>query len=202
MNHTPSEAEGTRRDQSREVYLGLGANVGHRALTLARAVDLLAHAEGVEALDASSVYETAPVGITDQPPFLNMVVRIRSALSPEALLELAQETEQRLGRVRTVRWGPRTLDIDILLIGDLRGETDALTGPHPELQKRQFVLVPLAELAPDLPLPGGRTAGELSAGESDDVHRIGSLAEVSPREAGRQHEPGGGGGCSAPQRPN
>jgi len=166
----------------RPAYLGLGANIGRRARALADALALLDATDGLAPAAASSVYETEPVGVTEQPRFLNLVARLDCRLSPEELLAAVQQVERRLKRVRTRRWGPRTIDVDILLIGDERIETPALTVPHPEMTRRQFVLVPLAEIAPEVALPGGRTAGELSAGESAAVRRLGTLAEVVARE--------------------
>lgn len=174
------EAEGASAASSREAFLGLGSNLGDRAATLALALRMLDARDDCEVLQLSSVYETEPVGMIDQPAFLNMVAQVRSELQPEELLDALQEIESRLGRVRTVADGPRTIDLDILLYEDLRVSSPRLTVPHPELVRRQFVLVPLAEIAPHLPLPGGRTAQEMSAGESAAVRRLGSLEEVAP----------------------
>lgn len=170
--------EGQAKAGARDAYLGLGANLGERARTLARAVDALAATPGLRLRALSSVYETAPVGVTDQPAFLNLVACFECRLTAEQLLAVAQAIERRFGRVRERRWGPRTLDIDLLLLGDERVHRPELTIPHPELTRRQFVLVPLAEIAPELVLPGGRTAAELSTGESDAVHRLGTLDEL------------------------
>jgi len=163
----------------RDAYLALGANLGDRARSLAEALQLLDATLGMTLRAVSSVYETAPVGVTDQPAFLNLVARFECRLSPEELLAVAQEIERRLGRVRGRRWGPRAIDIDLLLLGDETVDQPRLTIPHPELTRRQFVLVPLAEIAPELVLPGGRAAAELSAGESDTVRRLGALAELT-----------------------
>ncbi|HZG55776.1 2-amino-4-hydroxy-6-hydroxymethyldihydropteridine diphosphokinase [Paenibacillus sp.] len=127
-------------------YLGLGSNIGARESSLAEAVRRLNALEGVRVTDASPLYETDPVGYTDQPPFLNMVCRIVTAYSPEALLEATLGIERELGRTRDVRWGPRTIDIDILLYGDATIETPDLTVPHPRLAERSFVLVPLMDV--------------------------------------------------------
>ncbi len=172
-----------REAGGRPAYLGLGANIGRRARALSDALALLDATDGLSLTAVSSVYETEPVGVTDQPRFLNLVARFECRLSPEELLAAAQDAERRLKRVRARRWGPRTIDVDILLIGDERITTPALTVPHPEMTRRQFVLVPLAEIAPEVALPGGHTAAELSAGESAAVRRLGTVAEVVARES-------------------
>lgn len=174
---------GERMAPPRDAYLALGANLGNRAHTLARAVELLDATPGLTLRAVSSVYETAPVGVTDQPAFLNLVAYFECRLSARELLAIAQEIERRLGRVRGPRWGPRTIDIDLLLLGDERVDEPGLTIPHPELTRRQFVLVPLAEIAPTLMLPGGRTAAELSGGESEAVRRLGKLTELAGGDA-------------------
>ena len=133
-------------------YLGLGSNLGERQKTLDRAVHLLETTEGIAVLALSSTRETEPVGMTEQPMFLNAVVKIACELTPEDLLTRCQQIEDQLGRVRTVRWGPRTIDIDILLIEGVTVETERLTVPHPRMYEREFVLVPLAEIAPELTL--------------------------------------------------
>lgn len=144
-------------------YLGLGANLGDREANLRRAVELLAVTPGVRVRRVSAVYETEPVGLREQPWFLNQVVEVETDLSPQALLTRALEIEAALGRARRERWGPRIIDMDILLYNELTLETPGLTLPHPRLAERAFALVPLAELAPARPLPGGRTVAELAA---------------------------------------
>lgn len=182
MSGTAPQAERTGGDRPLDAWLGLGSNVGRRAHMLAAAIDALQAQEGLELLATSSVYETDPVGVTDQPAFLNMVARFSCRLSPMKLLEAVQAIERRLKRVRTIRWGPRTIDVDVLLLGEERVATEDLTVPHPELTKRQFVLVPLAQVAPELSLPGGRTAGELADPGSQAVRVLGTLDEVLRRE--------------------
>ncbi|MEA3401409.1 MAG: 2-amino-4-hydroxy-6-hydroxymethyldihydropteridine diphosphokinase [Armatimonadota bacterium] len=179
---TEHGSHGDRQSEPLDAYLGLGANLGRRAHSLAAALELLDEVEGLALHETSSVYETAPVGVTEQPTFLNMVAHFGCTLSPLALLDAALSVERRLGRIREARWGPRTIDIDVLLLGEMRVDTRRLRIPHPELTRRQFVLVPLAEIAPDVVLPGGATAQELSAGESGEVRRLGSLVEVMARE--------------------
>jgi 2-amino-4-hydroxy-6-hydroxymethyldihydropteridine diphosphokinase len=109
----------------------------------------------------SSLYETAPVGVTAQPWFINLVVEVATDLSPLQLLDLVLSVEQKLGRVRAQRWGPRTIDVDILLYDDLAMSTPTLVIPHPEMTRRRFVLEPLIEIAPDLRLPGGQRLAPL-----------------------------------------
>ncbi|MDR5683119.1 MAG: 2-amino-4-hydroxy-6-hydroxymethyldihydropteridine diphosphokinase [Armatimonadota bacterium] len=142
------------------VFLSLGSNLGDREANLRRAVALLSE-HGVAVVQRSAVYETAPVGRTDQPPFCNMVVEARTSLAPRALLERLQAIERTLGRVRAQRWGPRTIDIDILLYGDRAVAESDLQIPHPRMRDRAFVLVPLAAIAPDLELPDGTRIAEL-----------------------------------------
>ncbi len=134
-------------------FLGLGSNIGDRAKNLETAELLISGMEGVDVMSSSSLYETEPVGVTDQPRFLNGALKIETTISPEELIVRLKEIEREMGRGDTVRWGPRFIDIDILLFEDLVIET-AVDGmeliiPHPEMACRSFVLVPLAEIAPD-----------------------------------------------------
>lgn len=131
-------------------YLSLGSNMGDRMDLLQKAVRLLHEHEAVGVEAVSSIYETDPVGLIDQPAFLNIVVEITTSLTPEGLLQICREIEESLDRVRVIRWGPRTIDLDILLYNHDNIETETLTVPHPRMQERAFVLVPLAEIAPDI----------------------------------------------------
>jgi 2-amino-4-hydroxy-6-hydroxymethyldihydropteridine diphosphokinase len=144
-------------------YVGLGANLGPREVTLLRAADLLAAADGVEVVAVSQLRETEPVGLVEQPPFLNGAVAIDTSLTPRALLDLLLEIERSLGRVRGERWGPRTIDLDLLAYGDERVDEEGLHVPHPRLHERRFALEPLAELDPELEIPGLGTVSELIA---------------------------------------
>jgi 2-amino-4-hydroxy-6-hydroxymethyldihydropteridine diphosphokinase len=129
----------------RRAFLGMGSNVGDRQRFLADAVESLS---GVVAV--SPLYETDPLGGPPQDLFLNLVVQLSTSLSPRQLLGVAHRLETAAGRVRTERWGPRTLDIDILLVGDLHIDDPDLVVPHPRMWERRFVLAPLADLAPEL----------------------------------------------------
>jgi 2-amino-4-hydroxy-6-hydroxymethyldihydropteridine diphosphokinase len=144
-------------------YVGLGANLGPREVTLLRAVDLLGEADGVEVVAVSQLHETEPVGVVDQPPFLNGAVAIETTLGPRELLDLLLEIERSLGRVRVERWGPRTVDLDLLVYGSETVDEPGLRVPHPRLHERRFALEPLAELAPELVVPGRGPVSELLA---------------------------------------
>ncbi len=137
------------------VYLSLGSNLGEREEYLREAVRRLDEAPELTLTGVSSVYETEPVGKLEQPPFLNLVLRLETELAPHALLILCQEVEAALGRVRQERWGPRVIDIDILLYGRERLNEPDLVIPHPEMPARAFVLVPLGELEPGVRGPEG-----------------------------------------------
>ncbi|MCL2150056.1 MAG: 2-amino-4-hydroxy-6-hydroxymethyldihydropteridine diphosphokinase [Dehalococcoidia bacterium] len=133
------------------IYLGLGSNLGDRPKNLVRALTMLA--PRVRIIQCSSVYDTAPQGNPHQPRFLNMVVRAETDLPPEHLLELAKDIEAELGRVSTIPNSPRPIDIDLLIYGQLIRQSPSLIIPHPQLIRRHFVLVPLAEIAPRLKHP-------------------------------------------------
>ena len=142
------------------VYLGIGSNLGNRAANLRMALRYLPLLARVE--EVSSLYETAPLGGEEQPPFYNAVCRIDTVLGPEALLRHLKQIEFEIGRRPGPRWGPRPIDLDILLCGDRVLERGGLIVPHPLLAERAFVLVPLVELAPDLRHPVlGKPVGEL-----------------------------------------
>ena len=133
-----------------KAYLALGSNLGDRLSLLRQARGLLAAADGVRVLASSGLYQTVPVGGPEgQNPYLNAVLEVETTLSPEALLQLTQRVEKDLGRERRIRWGARTLDIDILFYGDKISKEPDLELPHPRLHLRRFVLLPLADLAPE-----------------------------------------------------
>jgi 2-amino-4-hydroxy-6-hydroxymethyldihydropteridine diphosphokinase len=138
----------------RRVYLSLGSNLGDRAEYLRQALEMLAQLPETRVVAASSMIETPPWGKTDQPAFLNMAAELETALTPEELLAQIRVIENALGRQRTEHWGPRTLDIDILVFAGEERDTPALKLPHPYLTERLFVLEPLAEIAPDLQVRG------------------------------------------------
>lgn len=135
------------------IYVGLGSNLGEREAMIRLALDDLARLPETTLLRASSLYDTEPVGDVDQPNFLNAVAEIESGLAARRLLWNLQLIEKRLGRARTRRWGPRTIDLDLLLYGDLVIEEPDLVVPHAEMLRRSFVLVPLVELDPMLVHP-------------------------------------------------
>ncbi len=134
-------------------YLALGSNLGERQNNLIQAVDALHANPYITVTNLSCVYETDPVGFVDQPAFLNMVIEIETSLSPEALLQETLQIEQDLGRVRTIRWGPRLIDIDILLYDNQRVDLPNLQIPHPAMVERSFVLIPLRDVWGEAPLP-------------------------------------------------
>lgn len=145
--------------------MGLGANLGDRERTIRRAVELLAAEPGIEVVAVSTLRETAPVGYEEQPDFLNGAVALETELSPQELLARLMAVERELGRVRAAgpRFGPRTIDLDLLLYGQETVAETGLTLPHPRLAERRFVLEPLHELDPGLTLPDGRAVGDLLA---------------------------------------
>ncbi|MBI2755484.1 MAG: 2-amino-4-hydroxy-6-hydroxymethyldihydropteridine diphosphokinase [Chloroflexi bacterium] len=157
------------------VYLGLGSNLGDRAGNLLDGLAALSEVGHVGA--CSSVYESEPWGDTDQPPFLNLCCALDTDLAPLDLLDQAQRAEQRLGRVPSRRWGPRTLDIDLLVLPGTVFDHPRLRIPHPFLARRAFVLVPLAEIAPDLRVTGLHTADDPA------VRGDGSRGTASPFRA-------------------
>lgn len=155
------------------MYLSLGSNVGDRAGNLRAAIDALAADMQVTAI--SSLYETDPVGVLDQPSFYNLALAVQTDLAPEALLGRLKRIERAVGRRPTFRWGPRVIDIDIVLYGDVVLETPDLVIPHREMANRAFVLVPLTEVAPHVMHPVLRMEiGELRdrVAGSESVRRI------------------------------
>ena len=145
-----------------KVFIALGSNIAPRLGYLTQAIERLQQEPSINHIKKSAVYETEPVGLVDQDRFLNMVVELETNLEPEELLNTCQNIERILGRKREVRWGPRTVDLDILLYNQEQMATDRLTVPHPRLQERAFVLVPLVELCPSLYIRGlGQTASQL-----------------------------------------
>ncbi len=164
----------------RRVALGLGANLGDRVAALQGGVDVVA--PQLEHAVVSSVYETDPVGGPEQPDYANAVLVGDFAGEPLELLELAQRAETAWARTREVRWGPRTLDVDVLVVGDLVRDDPVLTLPHPRARERAFVLVPWAEADPDAVLPDGTRVADLAAalGAADGVRRRDDVRLVVP----------------------
>lgn len=161
---------------SETAYLGLGSNLGDRLATLATAADLLAAEPGITLTGCSRIWETDPVGGPPQPDFLNLVLRAQVELAPMDLLAACRRVEAALGRVRDARWGPRTIDVDVLLIDALTVDDAELTVPHPRMHERAFVLLPLLDLDPDPVLPDGRHVVDLPLAPD----AVGGVRPVAP----------------------
>jgi 2-amino-4-hydroxy-6-hydroxymethyldihydropteridine diphosphokinase len=134
------------------VYIGIGSNLGNRQENCLRAIELL-QKKGIIVKKRSSIYETEPWGVKDQPLFLNMVIEIKTGLKPKELLRILKDVEKEVGRKESLKWGPRIIDLDILLIDNIVLNEDNLKIPHPLMHKREFVLRPLCEIAPDIKHP-------------------------------------------------
>lgn len=156
-------------------FVGLGANLGDPAATLRSAVRALRELPDTSLVALSSLYRSAPLGPAGQPDYLNAVARLDTRLAPHALLQALQDVESRHGRIRQERWGPRTLDLDLLLYDRDVIVTVDLTLPHPELCRRNFVLLPLLQLAPELTLPDGTRLATLPAAQDQA-----GLSELAP----------------------
>ena len=133
-------------------YIGIGSNLGNRQENCLRAIELL-QKKGIIVKKRSSLYETEPWGVKDQPLFLNMAIEVETKLNPEALLRILKDVEKEVGRKESTRWGPRIIDLDILLLDNIILNEDNLKIPHPLMHKRDFVLLPLCEIAPDIKHP-------------------------------------------------
>lgn len=154
-------------------YVALGANLGAAAATVSEAAAALAEIPETRLLAVSALYQTAPVGLKNQPDFINAVAALDTALSPLALLEALFALEARFGRSRSVPNAPRTLDLDLLLYGQTRIDGEQLILPHPRLHERAFVLVPLAEIAPDCLIPGrGKVRDLLNGCREQRIQRL------------------------------
>ena len=162
-----------------QVFLGLGTNLGQRQQNLDQAVAGLQKLMQVTAV--SPLYETAPWGLVDQPDFYNACLRGFTTYSPYALLAAIKQLEKEIGRTPTARWGPRLIDVDILMIDDLVLQSGGLSIPHPSIPERAFVLIPLADIAPDVMHPElGQTIGELAtAVDPTGVHRLSQTLAVN-----------------------
>ena len=152
-----------------DVYVSIGTNMGERYENLQHAIRLLMATKGIEVVRVSSVYETAAVGYTDQADFLNIVVYVKTVHPPMKMLDICQSIENELGRIRLFRWGPRIIDLDILLYNHENIETECLSVPHPRMYERAFVLVPLIEITP--------------TPENEQVQRAHSILEQLDQEA-------------------
>ncbi|WP_274424521.1 2-amino-4-hydroxy-6-hydroxymethyldihydropteridine diphosphokinase [Chelativorans sp. YIM 93263] len=161
----------TGRPETR-AFLGLGGNIGDPATTMAIALRTLDATDGVSVERVSSLYRTPPWGEVDQPDFLNAVAEVRTGLSARELLDACLSTERALKRERRERWGPRLIDLDILLYGEERIAGDGLEIPHPRMLGRAFVLVPLAEIAPGLTLDGLTVRDHLSRLDTGGIDRV------------------------------
>lgn len=156
-----------------EAYLGLGSNLGDRSGFLKSAVEMLGQLDRVSVLSLSSIYRTQPVGPISQENYFNAVVHIETTLNPKELLNVSLRIEKECGRIRGERWGPRTLDIDILTYGDLEIRDDNLSIPHPLMMERAFVLVPLIEISPNIKIGGYSAKKQLSRfGNIDAVEQL------------------------------
>jgi 2-amino-4-hydroxy-6-hydroxymethyldihydropteridine diphosphokinase len=158
-----------------EAFLGLGSNLGDRAAMLRAAIAALDAAENVRVTRISSLYETPPWGPVPQGPYLNACICVETSLSPRALLDLGLAIERDHGRERAIRWGPRTLDIDLLLYGADTVEEDGLIVPHPRMAERAFVLVPLAEIAPELVIAAQPIPQLLEELDTSEIRKVGPL---------------------------
>jgi 2-amino-4-hydroxy-6-hydroxymethyldihydropteridine diphosphokinase len=159
-------------------YLGLGSNLGDRQAFLEQAIFFLKQTSGIDVLKLSSIYETTPVEYEEQPNFLNLVVKIQTGYPPLELLEVLLDIERKMKRVRTVRYGPRTIDLDLLLYDDVTMEHPKLQLPHPRMCQRRFVLVPLYEIEPNLMIPSsGFSLAELidRLPQDQQVKKIGRI---------------------------
>ena len=149
------------KNKKKIVLMSLGSNQGNRLIMLTKAISELARS-GFCIIDRSKIWETTPWGFTDQPRFLNMCISTETDLSPEKMIEMVKTIEERLGKTKKIKWGPRNIDIDVIAIGELVLETTELSVPHPHMHERAFVLIPLREIAPQFRHPiTGRTVDEM-----------------------------------------
>lgn len=146
-------------------FIGLGSNMGNTEETLNEALRMIDLHPEIKVIEVSTIYLTEPVGYVDQPWFSNCVAELETDLTPLRLLDVLQEIEEILGRVRTIRWGPRTVDLDILLYDKLNIDNDRLTIPHPRMKERAFVMIPLSEIAASAEFPDGKTVKDVWQGQ-------------------------------------
>lgn len=171
-----------------QAYIALGANLGEREASLREAIGRIAADADIVVECESKMYETAPVGYTDQPAFLNMAIRVETALAPVALLRRLLAIEHAMGRVREIRWGPRRIDLDLLVYGEVTMDTPELTLPHPRMGQRAFVLVPLRDVwTAEIPFPWQRELNAMSLADEGIAEWMGtSMVEDSGQEEGKE----------------
>ncbi|PAD33658.1 2-amino-4-hydroxy-6-hydroxymethyldihydropteridine diphosphokinase [Terribacillus saccharophilus] len=163
----------------KQAWIALGSNIAPREIYLQQAIQTLNEHAEIKLNQVSTVYETDPVGYEDQDQFLNLVAEVETSLKPMELLHVCQKIEQDLGRKRIIRWGPRTVDLDILLYSTENMNVEELTLPHPRMHERAFVLVPLAEIAPELFLKGKKVQEWLDTLAAQDVQGVRSWGSLN-----------------------
>ncbi|PAE06274.1 2-amino-4-hydroxy-6-hydroxymethyldihydropteridine diphosphokinase [Terribacillus saccharophilus] len=163
----------------KQAWIALGSNIAPRETYLQQAIQTLNEHSEIKLNQVSTVYETDPVGYEEQDQFLNLVAEVETSLKPMELLHVCQKIEQDLGRKRIIRWGPRTVDLDILLYSTENMNVEELTLPHPRMHERAFVLVPLAEIAPELLLKGKRVQEWLDTLAAQDVQGVRSWGSLN-----------------------
>lgn len=155
-----------------KAYMGLGSNIGNKKENIDNAVDMIRNHKLIELKKVSSYYETEPVGYQDQDWFLNVVLEIDTKLKPYELLEFCRLIEEKLKRKRIIRWGPRTIDVDILLYEGFKSKDEKLTIPHPRMTERAFVMIPLYEIAPDIKIADSNISQIIKKLEGEKIRKI------------------------------
>lgn len=155
-----------------KAYLGLGTNIGNRENYLREAVEIINNNQEIKILKVSKVYETKAWGLKEQDDFLNLCVEIETKLNPQELLEVCHKVEEELNRVRTIRWGPRTIDVDILFFNDMLSLDENLTLPHPRIKERAFVLIPLMDLNTNLLIDNKTISYYLNKLSKDEIEEV------------------------------
>lgn len=163
----------------KQAWIALGSNIAPRETYLQQAIQMLSEHEEIKLNQVSTVYETEPVGYENQDQFLNLVAEVETSLDPMELLRICQKIERDLGRKRIIRWGPRTVDLDILLYSTENMNVEELILPHPRMHERAFVLVPLAEIAPELLLKDKRVQEWLDTLPAQDVQGVRSWGSLN-----------------------
>ncbi len=155
-----------------KAYLGIGGNIGDRKANIQKALELLKQHDKINILKVSSIYETEPVGYAEQDWFYNIAAEIDTTLDPYELLEHCNKVEKELKRERLIRWGPRTIDIDILLYEDVKLDESKLTIPHPRMAERAFVMIPLSEIAPDIKIESRSISDIINNLKGEKIRRV------------------------------